>query len=141
MLIRRNANPWFRMMDSLLEGVSTESAPRDSMLALDVREDDSSYSIMAALPGVKQEDISVQLHDGVLSIEAEIKSEATRENERTLVQERRYGRFARSLRLPNDVDGEAIQAHYQDGILTLRLPKMAQAQPRKISISSSNSSN
>jgi len=140
MLIRRNANPWFRMMDTLLEGMSTEAAPRDTMLALDVREDDSTYTIMAALPGVKQEDINVQLHDGVLSIEAEIKSEATRENERTLVQERRYGRFARSLRLPNDVDGEAIQARYQDGILTLSLPKLAQAQPRKIAISSGSSS-
>ena len=139
MLIRRNANPWFRMMDALMEGMTTESTPRDSMLALDVREDDTSYTIMAAVPGVKQEDINVQLHDGVLSIEAEIKSEATRENERTLVQERRYGRFARSLRLPNDVDGDNIQARYQDGVLTLTLPKVAQAQPRKIAISSSNS--
>lgn len=139
MLIRRNANPWFRMMDALMEGMTAEPTPRDSMLALDVREDDTSYTIMAAAPGVKQEDINVQLHDGVLSIEAEIKSEATRENERTLVQERRYGRFARSLRLPNDVDGDNIQARYQDGVLTLTLPKVAQAQPRKIAISSSNS--
>ncbi|MCS6835685.1 MAG: Hsp20/alpha crystallin family protein [Anaerolineae bacterium] len=138
MLIRRNTNPWFRMMDALMEGLTTEPAPRDNMMALDVREDDTTYTIMAAVPGVKQEDINVQLHDGVLSIEAEIKSETTRENERTLVQERRYGRFARSLRLPNDVDGDNIQARYQDGVLTLTLPKVAQAQPRKIAINSNN---
>ncbi len=103
-------------------------------LALDVREDDEAYSIIAALPGVKAEDVNVRLHDGLLTIEAEIEEHNVEEGERQLIKERHYGSFSRSLRLPDTVNEDEIEAGYENGVLTLVVPKAEEAQPKLIPV-------
>ena len=107
-----------------------------SSLALDVTENDNAYAITANLPGMNPDDIEVTFHDGVLTISGETKREEEREGDRALVRERSYGKFTRSLRLPQPVDADAIDSSYDNGVLTLTLPKSAEAQPRRISVKS-----
>lgn len=105
-------------------------------LALDVHENDTEYTVVATLPGVKLEDIDVRLHEGVLTISARIEETRHEENERVLLRERRFGQFARSLRLPAPVNADDIEATYEDGVVTLRIPKAEEAKPRTITVKS-----
>jgi HSP20 family protein len=103
-------------------------------LALDVHENENHYTVITALPGLKPEQISVSLHDGVLTISGEMEQTRTEENVRVLLQERAYGKFSRSVRLPQAIDGENVQASYDNGVLTLTLPKTPEAKPRQIPV-------
>jgi len=105
-----------------------------STLALDVSENNESYAVNANLPGMNPDDIEVTFHDGVLTISGETQREEEREGERALVRERYYGKFTRSLRLPQPVDADNIASNYENGVLTLTLPKSAEAQPRRIAV-------
>lgn len=104
--------------------------------AVDVSETESEYHVRADLPGVKKEDLDISIQDGVLTINAETKEEKKEEKEgRVIRQERRFGKFVRSMRLGDSVDVDKIKADYKDGVLDLVLPKSAQAKPKKISVS------
>jgi HSP20 family protein len=102
--------------------------------ALDVEETENAYRVTMPMPGVKAEDIDINLHDGVLTIGGEIKEEKREEKGKMLVQERRYGRFSRSVRFPMSVNPDSVEAEYKDGTLKLTVAKAAEAQPRKIAI-------
>ena len=102
-------------------------------LALDVHEDDKNYHVVTSLPGVKPDNINVSLHEGVLTITGEIPEE-TRENTQTLMRERTYGKFTRSIRLPVAVDSNKVEAAFDNGVLTLTLPKTEEAQPKQIPV-------
>jgi HSP20 family protein len=109
-------------------------------LALDVHEDDQAYTITTELPGVKPDDINVRQEDDYIVIEAETRSQTEGDqNKRPLVQERRYGHYSRRFRLPQNVNFEKSGATYQDGVLTLTLPKAPEAQPRTIPVRSAQS--
>lgn len=108
-----------------------------SNLALDVVESDNAYRVTTNLPGVSAEDIEITFHDGVLTISAETKHEEEREGERTLVRERSYGKVSRSVRMPQPVDADNVDTDYTDGVLTITMPKSAEAQPRRISVNRS----
>ena len=109
-------------------------------LALDVHEDDNGYTVSTELPGVKPEDINIRQEGEYLLIEAETHSQTDGDqNKRPLVQERRYGRYSRRLRLPQNVNFEKAEANYENGILNLTLPKAPQAQPRTIAVRSGHS--
>jgi HSP20 family protein len=102
--------------------------------ALELREDADSYQVGVELPGVDKKDVEVTLHDGVLSISGERKQE-TEAKEGTYVRtERSYGRYQRQVSLPQAVDAGAIKATYKDGVLTITLPKTAEAKPKPINI-------
>ena len=101
-------------------------------LALDVYEDDANYFISTAIPGVNPDAINIRLHEGVLTIEAEVQEFKRDENQRALIQERRFGSFTRSLRLPDQVDADSIEASYENGVLLLTVPKTEEAQPKQI---------
>lgn len=104
--------------------------------ALDITETETAYVIQADLPGVRRDDLSVSIKDGLLSINAAARYEHDeKKHGRLLRQERRYGKYVRTLRLGEDVDANAISAAYDNGVLKLTLPKVANAQPRKIDIS------
>lgn len=103
-------------------------------LPLDVHENDDAYSVIAELPGLSVDQINVQLHEGVLTVSAEVAPPEVDENTRVLAQERAYGNFSRSIRLPQHVDVNAVEADYQDGVLTLTLPKAPEAKPRQITV-------
>lgn len=103
--------------------------------AVDVSESDDEYYIRADLPGVKKEDLDVSFQDGVLTINAETKSEKKEEKKgRVIRQERRYGKFVRSMRLGDTVNADKIKADYKDGVLNLVLPKAEQVKARKIDV-------
>lgn len=103
-------------------------------LAMDVNENDDTYVVKANLPGINVDDINITLHENVLTVSAEINQEDVAEGERRLVTERRYGRFQRSMRLPQTVNADNVVADYEDGVLTLTLPKSEAAKPRQIAV-------
>ena len=91
---------------------------------LDVVQDGDSIVIHGTLPGVKAEDISVTIDDGVLEIKAESKTDHEQRNGNYLMRERRAGKFHRVIRLPDSVDADKAETRYEDGVLTVRLPKV-----------------
>ena len=103
-------------------------------LPLDIQEDNDAYTVVADVPGLGADQIEVNLHDGVLTITAESEREELDENTRVLAQERVFGKFSRSIKLPREVDVNSVEAEYRDGTLTLTLPKSPEAKPRHIEI-------
>lgn len=103
-------------------------------LPIDVYETDDSYTVVANVPGMNPDDINVTLHDGVLSIEFEIHSQEVEENTRVHMQERFTGKLARRFTLGQYVDVEAVKASYDNGVLTLTVPKSEAAKPRQIRV-------
>ncbi len=102
-------------------------------LPLDVHETDNAYVVSATLPGVSADAVNISLHDGVLTISGETQQE-THENSRALLLERTYGKLQRSIRLPQPVVQDSIEALIENGVLTLTLPKTPEAQPRMIPV-------
>lgn len=103
-------------------------------LAIDLYETDDSVVIETPIAGVKPEDINITLTDDLLTIEGETKAEEKTEKANYIRQERRYGAFSRTLRLPTQVKADESQAKIADGVLTLTLPKSEEAKPRRIEI-------
>jgi HSP20 family protein len=102
---------------------------------LDVLQEDGDIVVRAELPGVKQEDVDITLHDGMLTISGERKAEEQREGSGYYVRERRYGSFRRSMTLPQGVDESKISARFEGGVLEVRVSGAAAVQePRRIQI-------
>jgi len=97
---------------------------------------EDAYEINVELPGVKREDIEIDLHEGVMTVRGEKKSERTEEKAGYFFSERQYGRFQRTFRLPADAAEEGIDAQFKDGVLAITIPKRAPESPKakKISI-------
>jgi HSP20 family protein len=102
---------------------------------LDVRETDEEYLVQVDLPGVKREDVTIELENQVLSISGTRVPVEVGEAQRV---ERPYGSFVRTLTLPQGVDPDSIVADYEHGVLTLHVPRPAGAKPRKIAIGGSS---
>ena len=100
----------------------------------DVFEDKEAVKIVAELPGVKPEDVKLSLENNLLTIRGEKKQEAEERSERVHRYERSYGSFERGFVLPSTVDGDKISAQYQNGILTVIVPKVERARPREIPV-------
>lgn len=103
--------------------------------AMDVLESKDSYLVRAELPGMKKEDIKVEVKDGTLVLSGESKSEKPAEGVEYRHVERVTSKFWRSLSLPETVEQDGIEATYKDGILEIRVPKAEEAKPRQIEIS------
>ena len=103
--------------------------------AVDVLESKESYLIRAELPGMKREDIKVEVKDGTLVLSGERKSEKPAEGVEYRHAERVAAKFWRSFSLPETVKQDSIEATYKDGILEIRVPKAEEAKPRQIEIS------
>jgi len=104
------------------------------MLPLDVYETENEVVVKATVPGVKPEDIDVTLTGDVLSIKGEYKSEEKTEKRNYLRQERRYGSFSRQVSLPVAVNSDQCQATFENGVLTLELPKADAAKAKSIRV-------
>ncbi len=103
--------------------------------ALDVLQEDGDIVVRAELPGVKQDDVDITFHNGVLTISGERKAEEEREGSGYYVRERRYGSFRRSMTLPEGTDESNISARFQDGVLEVRVAGAAAVQePKRIQI-------
>jgi HSP20 family protein len=105
---------------------------RDRALDVNVLEEDEAYVLSALVPGLKPEDLNIQIMEDILRIEGEYKADETK----YLMQELPHGSFQRTLRLPALIDADHVEAKITDGVLTLRLPKAESARPKKIKITS-----
>ncbi len=104
---------------------------------VDIHETDDSYELIAELPGISKDNISVAVDDSTLTIEASNEQETTEEkNGRVLRRERRSGKFIRSFNLGQNIDQSAIKANFKDGLLILTIPKIKEEviKTRKIDI-------
>jgi HSP20 family protein len=101
---------------------------------VDIAETETEYVIKVELPEVSKDDVKVSIHEDVLTIQGERKMEKEETNKKFHRVERAYGRFARSFALPDNVDENGVDAKHKDGVLTLRLAKTAEAQPRSIEV-------
>ena len=111
-------------------------AETELRMKLEVKENEKAYTVHAEIPGVKKEDIQIDISGNQVSIGAEVKKEKEeKEGEKVLHSERYYGMVSRSFSLPADVDAGACKAEYKDGVLDLTLPKKASAQSKRVTIS------
>lgn len=133
----------FSEMDELLNSFRSSSrainADRTFVPATEVDENDSHYLISMDVPGVKKEDITIDVTNNILTISGERKREERVQTKSGHWVEKAYGSFQRSFSLPTTVDADHIQAHYQDGVLELSLPKISQSRKKTITIESGKS--
>lgn len=109
--------------------------PPQMQIKLDVKEDDKAYKVHADIPGVKKEDIQVDIDGNQVSISAESRMEKEeKKGEKVLRSERYCGRVARSFTLAHDVDEARSEAKYSDGVLELTLPKKAASSGKKLTV-------
>lgn len=101
---------------------------------LDVYQTDKEYVVKASLPGVKPEDVEVNIVGETLSIKAEAKEEKDVKEDGWLLKERRFNSFARSITLPSEVQADKVEATMENGILTLKLPKTEALVPKTIKV-------
>ena len=104
------------------------------MPAMDLVETDDHFVLRADLPGMSEEDVTIEVEDRVLTISGERKAEHAEGKDGYHRVERAFGSFSRSLTLPEGVDAEAVSASFDRGVLEVRIPKPEQRKPRKISI-------
>lgn len=103
--------------------------------SVDILETEDGYELKAEVPGLKKEDIQVSLEDGLLTIRGEKKQESETRKRNYHFVERVFGKFERSFRLPENVKGDAIQAKYDSGVLSIVIPKSEAAKPKQIEVS------
>jgi HSP20 family protein len=103
-------------------------------LALDVAETEDSFLVKASIPGINPEDLEITLTDNVLTIKGEIEESTELEEAQWHMRERRFGSFQRSITLPTPVDANAIEATYEDGVLSLNVPKVEEVKPKRIEV-------
>ena len=126
----------FNEVDRLFERPYARTASEWS-IALDVAETEEAYLVKATVPGINPDEMEITLEDGVLSLTGEIKQDEEVEEAKYHVRERRYGSFSRSIRFPMAVNGDAVEATYTNGVLSLNIPKAEAAKPKRIVVNAS----
>ena len=127
-------------MDRLIEQFFGEQTPESAnsqtpptyYLPVDIFESDEAYTLVTSVPGFREEQVEVTFEDGILTIKA--RSDEHKIPGRWLRQERPYGSFVRRLEVPSQVETAKIAAHFDNGELTVTIPKLAKPQPVKIRI-------
>lgn len=107
-------------------------------IPLDVMEEGDNIVIRASMPGVDPNDIDVSIENDVLTIKGQSKEEREHTEGNYLMRERRTGSFHRSLRLPDTVDTEKAHPHYDNGVLTVTMPKVETKKARKLQVTTAN---
>jgi HSP20 family protein len=124
-----------RMFDDTFFGPRSEWQPFSGELALDVAEKGDEFVIKASVPGLSANDLDISFSGRTLTIKGEYKVEEEKEDVTYHLRERRYGSFARSLTLPTPVNADGIEARFENGVLTMTLPKSEEVKPKRIAIS------
>jgi HSP20 family protein len=136
---RRGLSPFPELMDvqrllSELPFWGVEQTSTNWQPAVDIFEAEDELVITMDLPGIKKEDVQVNLDDRTLTIRGERRLEHDDKRDNYHRIERTYGQFGRSFTIPPNVNREALHAEYTDGVLSLYLPKLEQAKPRQIPV-------
>ena len=129
----RLMNAYSRLFDASVVNPQLLS-PEAAALRLDVAAQGDEYVVTAAVPGLKAEDLSLEVLGDTVTLRGELPAPEATDGVEYLLRERRYGKFARSLTLPTEVDGAKAEAAIADGVLTLRLPKAETAKARTIKV-------
>ena len=112
-----------------------DPVPGASQIRIDVSENDQAFTVRAEIPGVNKQDIHVSVEGSIVTLSAEIRQhDAEREGEKLLRSERYYGSVSRSFQLPADIDAAQAKAKYDNGILTLTLPKKLNNSSQRLNI-------
>jgi HSP20 family protein len=136
-------DPFNSIVDDLFKGFFVRPVAFDPSIvnsyvprvSVDIAEKNGAYLVSAELPGVKKEDIHVDIDGAQVTLTAEVKREKeAAESERVLHAERVYGKISRSFTLPQELDEAKAEARFRDGVLELTLPKKAAAARRAITI-------
>ncbi len=134
-------NPLEDAFENLFRGVPVwlpdpeTRAPAPTQFCMDVTENDKEYRVLAEMPGVKKEDISVTINGNEVAVSAEVKHEKiVKEGETLLRAERYYGKIQRAFTLGQEVDEATAQAKYNDGVLELTLPKKTVAAAKRLTV-------
>lgn len=126
-----------RTVDRLFDNVGADhewAQPSAWGLAVDVVENKDDFIVKASVPGINPDDLDISYSDDILTIKGEIKSDNEVKENQYHLRERRYGTFTRSVSLPTRIKGDAIEASYANGVVSLRLPKVEEVKPKRISI-------
>jgi HSP20 family protein len=134
-------NPIEDAFENLLRGVPVwlpnpeTRAPAPTQFRMDVTENDKEYQVLAELPGVKKDEISIIINGNEVAVSAEVKhGKDVRNGETVLRAERYYGKIERAFALGQEVDEATAQAKYSDGVLELTLPKKTVAAARRLAV-------
>lgn len=111
-----------------------EPLPSPGQIRMDVKESDDAYTVSAEIPGVKKEDIHVTIEGGMVMVRAEVKQEDSHKDDKQLRSERYFGSVSRGISLPENVDQSQAKAKYDNGVLTLTLPKKQGGATQKLRI-------
>ena len=130
--IRRMDRVFNRLLDERGRKIGYDDGPWS--IPVDVTQEGDDIVVRASVPGLKPEDISVTLEDGLLTIEGEVASESEVKESDYLLRERRVGRFRRTLRLPDTADADKAQSSYDNGVLTIAVPKQEARKARRLEI-------
>ena len=134
-LIRWEPVPINRLFNNLFDTPTVASAPvRRFTPATDLIESETHYILRADLPGLSEDDVTIEFEGNVLTVSGERKSEREHRGHGYYRVERSYGSFRRSLRLPEGVDAGAIKANFDKGVLEITVPKPEAAKPHKVEI-------
>jgi len=127
----RGVPVWLPKLETRLE----TRAPAPTQFRMDVSENDKEYQVLAELPGVKKEEISVTINGNEVAVSAEVKHEKDVENGETVLRaERYYGNIQRAFTLGQEVDEATAKAKYNDGVLELTLPKKTVAPAKRLAV-------
>jgi HSP20 family protein len=127
--------PFTREVDRLLDAYfGGEGEARRWVPPLDLWEAASNYVLKADLPGVAEQDVSIEVQDGTLTISGERRAEERSDAAGWYRYERPFGSFSRTLTLPDGVDPEGIAAEFENGVLEVRIPKPEERKPRRVQI-------
>lgn len=129
-----------RLFADTFRGRSDESALTTWAPPVDIYETENELVLKADLPDLDEKDLDIRIENNMLTIQGERKFEETVNKDNYLRVERSFGSFTRSFSLPNTVDTEGIHAEYRNGVLTVQLPKRAEAKPKQVKVKVTNGS-
>ena len=130
--------PGLRLFQDTVNRMLDQNAARPWVPPVDIFETENEWVLKADLPEVKLEDVDIQIEKGTLSLQGERKFQNTENGKGYQRVERSYGSFARYFSLPETVDSEKVRADYNQGVLTVTLPKKEVAKPRTIKVNVTN---
>jgi len=122
------------MFDRLFGSPIRPSAPQAGTLPLDILEHDGKLVLKAAVPGIDPNDIEIQIENNVLTIKGETRHDEEAKDAKIYRREVSYGSFSRSVRLPDNLNLEAVDAEFKNGLVTISLPRVEEEKPKAFKV-------